>query len=192
MLSIATIPLAVANHLLAQESWAVDRLRSHAGKRVTIDIGILTLNWQVTADGLLQAGDDHTAASVTIRIAPSDLPLVLQDRSRAVSYAKVEGDAEFANAISHIAHHLKWEAEADLSRWVGDIAANRIVATARSAAATAGAMQRAAAENVADYLADENPMLVRPAAVADFSRDVIKLRDDVERLEKRIQKLLPG
>jgi ubiquinone biosynthesis protein UbiJ len=32
-------------------------------------------------------------------------------------------------------------------------------------------------------------MLVRPQAVSDFASDVVRLRDDVERIAKRIEKL---
>ena len=35
-------------------------------------------------------------------------------------------------------------------------------------------------------------LLVRPQAVADFSADVAELRDDVERLAKRIERLRGG
>jgi ubiquinone biosynthesis protein UbiJ len=35
-------------------------------------------------------------------------------------------------------------------------------------------------------------MLVRPQAVVDFTSEVTKLRDDVERMAKRIEKLKGG
>jgi ubiquinone biosynthesis protein UbiJ len=42
---------------------------------------------------------------------------------------------------------------------------------------------------VAEYFLEENPMLVRPQAVSDFADEIAKLRDDVERIAKRIEKL---
>ena len=126
---------------------------------------------------------------VVIRVRLADLPLIAQDPQRATSYAKIEGDADFANTISQLAQNLKWEAEEDLSKVVGDIAANRIVATAKAAVKTAQTTQQALAENVAEYFLEENPLLMRAAPVSDFAREVVKLRDDLERLEKRIKKL---
>jgi ubiquinone biosynthesis protein UbiJ len=49
--------------------------------------------------------------------------------------------------------------------------------------------QRKLAENVAEFLLDEKPVLVRPHVVEDFSADVVRLRDDVERAAKRLAKL---
>jgi ubiquinone biosynthesis protein UbiJ len=185
---LSILPAAI-NHLLSQEPWARDKLRAHAGKVVCFNAELLNVRLAVTADGLVATADPATPPSVTIRIRLSDLPLILQNRERAFSYVKLEGDADFANAISQLSQSLRWEAEEDLSKWVGDIPATRIVAGARSAAKSISGVQQALAENVAEYLLEENPMLVRPQAVADFASEVSKLRDDVERLAKRIDKL---
>jgi ubiquinone biosynthesis protein UbiJ len=106
-----------------------------------------------------------------------------------VSYVRIEGDADFANAISQVSQSLKWEAEEDLSRVVGDIAARRIVSSAKSMVETARAQRQSLEENIAEYFLEENPMLLRPRTIADFGREVSKLRDDIERLEKRVRKL---
>lgn len=179
---------AVVNHLLAQEPWAREQLRAHAGKIATLDAGLISVTWQVAPDGMLQAAPD-AVANVTIRVKPADLPLVMQDLQRAVSYARVEGDADFANTISQLSQSLKWDAEADLSRIVGDIAAHRLVSGAKSMARSAQATGQAVTENLAEYFLEEQPMLVRAQAIADFAADIVRLRDDVERLDKRVRKL---
>jgi ubiquinone biosynthesis protein UbiJ len=186
--SLPLLPAAI-NHLLAQEPWARDKLGAHAGKVVCVDAEIVSVRLMVRPDGMLESADAATPANVTIRIKPADLPLIAQNRERAFSYVKLEGDADFANTISQVSQSLRWEAEEDLSKWVGDIAATRIVAGAKSAAQSFKATQQTLAENVAEYFLEENPMLMRPQAVTDFTGDVAKLRDDVERLAKRIEKL---
>jgi ubiquinone biosynthesis protein UbiJ len=115
-----------------------------------------------------------------------------QNRERAFSYVQIEGDAEFANVISQVAQGVRWEAEEDLSRFIGDIAARRIVGGARMAIDAAFTAQRRLSENIAEYFLEEQPLLVRPRAVQDFSSDVAALRDDVERLSKRIDRLKRG
>lgn len=189
MTSLFSLTPAPVNHLLAQDAWARTRLAAHAGKIARLDAGLLALSWQVSADGLFKAAESGAPPHVVIRVKLADLPLILQDRERAVSYVRIEGDADFANAISQLSQSLKWEAEEDLGRVVGDVAAHRIVSTAKSAMAGVRTRQQALQENIAEYFLEENPMLLRPQAVADFNREVSKLRDDIERLEKRVRKL---
>jgi len=180
---------AAINHLLTQEAWARDRLARHAGKVALFDGGIAALKLKIAADGMLQAAGVDDAPHVTIRARLADLPLIAQNRERAFSYVQIEGDADFANTISQLSQSLRWEVEADLSRWIGDIAAARLVAGARASFDGARSMQRKLAENMAEYFLEENPMLVRPQNVQDFAADIARLRDDVERLGKRIEKL---
>ena len=187
--------VAAINHLLAQEAWARDALALHAGKEACIDATTLTLRLRVTADGMVEGSRAESAANVTIRVKLADLPLIAQNRDRAFSYVKIEGDAEFANTISQLAKGLRWEAEHDLEPFIGAIAANRLVGGAKSVVDAARTGQRKLAENVAEYFVEENPLLVRPAMVEEYASEVSRLRDDVERTAKRIARLeskLPG
>ena len=185
----AAAACATINHLLAQEPWARRQLQRHADKIACIDAGSVVLRLRVAADGLLDTPPAADEASVTIRLKLSDLPLIAQNRERAFSYVKIEGDAEFANAISNLSKSLRWEAEHDLEKVVGPVAAVRMVSGAKAALETILTGHRKLAENVAEFLADEQPVLLRPPVVEDFSGDVARLRDDVERIAKRIAKL---
>ncbi len=177
------------NHLLAQESWAKSKLQTHAGKIACIDLQTMAFRLKIAADGMLEQADADALADVTIRLKLSDLPLIVQNRERAFSYVKVEGDADFANTISHLSQNLRWEAEEDLSKLFGDVAAVRMVSTAKSLIQTVQQAHQTIQENLAEYFLEENPMLVRPVAVQAFGAEVNKCRDDVERLIKRIEKL---
>src|SRR5471032_1494234 len=170
--TLLTPVAATINHLLAQEPWARQALLPHAGKVAVIDTGVAVLRLRVT-----------------IRINPSDLPLIAQNRERAFSYVKIDGDAEFANTISQLSKSLRWEAEHDLEKVVGAVAAVRLVSGARAAFDAIQTGHRKLTENVAEFLADEQAVLLRPAAVEAWSADVTRLRDDVERAAKRIAKL---
>jgi ubiquinone biosynthesis accessory factor UbiJ len=180
---------AAINHLLAREPWAREKLARHAGKVALFDAGVVSLRLKAAADGMVEAAATDEPQNVTIRVKLSDLPLILKNREHAFSYVQIEGDADFANTISQLSETLRWEAEEDLAKLVGDTATVRLVGTARSAFDAARTTQQKIVENVAEYFLEENPMLVRPQAVADFSSDVTRLRDDVERLAKRIEKL---
>jgi len=187
--SAAAPASAAINHLLAQEPWARAELQRHAGKIAAIDTGAVVLRLRVTADGMLEAAPPEEPARVTIRVKLSDLPLIAQNRERAFSYVQIEGDAEFANAISNLSKSLRWEAEHDLEKVVGPIAAVRMVSGARAAFETIKTGHQKLAENVAEFLLDEKPVLIRPQVVEAFSADVVRLRDDVERAAKRLTRL---
>ncbi|MBI3711507.1 MAG: SCP2 sterol-binding domain-containing protein [Burkholderiales bacterium] len=178
------------NHLLAQESWARAVLQKHAGKLACIDLEVLQIRVRVAADGYVQSvSDTELQEDVRLNIKLADLPLIAQDSTRAVSYVKIEGDADFAQAISQLSQDLRWEVEDDLSRVVGDIAARRVVSGGRQIAHFVGQTHQKVQENFADYFLEENPMLVRPRAVRAFADQVNKTRDDVERLMKRLERL---
>lgn len=181
--------VATINHLLADEAWARASLQRHSGKIAVIDTGHLALRLRVAADGLLEAGQPEAAPNVTIHVKLSDLPLIAQNRERAFSYVRIEGDAEFANTISQLSRGLRWEPEHDLERLFGPIGANRLAGGARSVFANVNAGGRRLAENLAEFLVEERPVLTRPADVDGFGAAVVRLRDDVERTAKRIARL---
>ncbi|MDQ9168967.1 SCP2 sterol-binding domain-containing protein [Oxalobacteraceae bacterium R-40] len=180
---------AAINHLLNNEPKAKAKIAAHAGKVALFDLGVMTLRLKAGSDGFVEAAADDQSPQVTIHVKPADLPLIAQHRDRAFSYVKIDGDADFANAISQVSQAVQWDAEKDLSKLVGDIAAVRLVAGGRAAIDGIRSTQQKIAENFAEYFLEENPMLMRPRAVSDFSSEVSKLRDDVERLSKRIDKL---
>ena len=188
-LSLMTPVIATINHLLAQEPWARQQLAVHAGKLACIDTGAVALRLRVDSAGMLEAAPADMPANVTIRVKLSDVPLILQNRERAFSYVKIEGDAEFANAISQLSKGLRWEAEHDLEQLLGPILATRLVAGARDAVAFVRTGQQKLAENVAEYFLDEQPMLIRPTTLLEYSTGVTRVRDDVERLAKRLARL---
>ena len=188
-LSLMTPVIATINHLLAQEPWARQQLAVHAGKLACIDTGTVALRLRVDSAGMLAAAPADMPANVTIRVKLSDVPLILQNRERAFSYVKIEGDAEFANAISQLSKGLRWEAGHDLEKVLGPMLATRLVAGAKDAAAFVRTGQQKLAENVAEYFLDEQPMLIRPATLQEYSAGVTRVRDDVERLAKRLARL---
>ncbi|MBC3880993.1 sterol-binding protein [Undibacterium sp. LX40W] len=187
---ISTSFVLFVNHLLAKEPWARERLQLHANKLVCVDLELVQLRANIGADGLLQAADTNTTpANVSLRIKPADLPLIAQDPKKAVSYVKIDGDADLANVISGLSQDLRWEAEEDLAKLFGDITASRMVSSGNAVREHLQRTHQSLKENFAEYFLEENPMLVRPQAVEAFATQVVKTRDDVERLMKRIERL---
>jgi ubiquinone biosynthesis protein UbiJ len=181
--------VATINHLLAQEAWARAALRRHGGKTACIDTGAVRLCMRVAPDGMLETAQAEDVPAVTIHVKLGDVPLILQQRDRAFSYVRIDGDAEFANTISQLSQGLRWDAEHDLERLLGPIGAVRVAGGARRAVEGAATAGKRLAENVAEFLLEERRVLVRPGAVASFADEIVRLRDDVERSAKRIARL---
>lgn len=186
--AIHTVASRIINHLLQAASWATDRLQTHAGKSLRVRLPLNTLHVQVAPGGLVQAAT-QSHADVTITLSAGQwLRLMARDKT-ALKDAGIEGDAEFAAALSFVAENLTWDYEEDLSRVVGDVAAHCIAGGLRQAQIWRKDAAVSTAESLKEYLTEEQPMLAKRETVEAFTREVDTLRNDVERLAKRIEKL---
>ncbi|HEY3596348.1 MAG TPA: SCP2 sterol-binding domain-containing protein [Paraburkholderia sp.] len=192
-MTLAAKPFAAAvNHLLARESWARERLTPYAGKIARLSCSPIQLILLVQPDGYVAAVDESETQQVDVTVSvPADaLPAFVQGGQAAVmKHVKIEGDAEFATLIAKLAEHLRWEPEEDLARLIGDGPAWRIASLARSAGDHARRTGRNLVDSVADYLLDENPQLVRRAALDGFNAELAHARDALARVEKRVERL---
>lgn len=179
--------IAALNHVIARAPWARARLAPFAGREAVFTMPPFRLQLLVTADGLFAAG--HGSPDVEIAL-PADTPLTaLQGTDKVMRNARINGSVELADTLGFVLRHLSWDVEEDLSRVVGDIAAHRIATSLRALTAWQKQAARNLAENATEYLRDETGLLPSPQEVASFSDEVDRLRDDLARLEKRLQKL---
>jgi ubiquinone biosynthesis protein UbiJ len=188
MMSVLPIA-ATVNHLLSRQASLTSLLKTHAGKTACFDVGIVQLYLCVTGEGLLRQVEQSVAdnkPAVSIRINPTELPAILVDMKQAFSHVKIEGDADFAKTISEVVMHLQWDAEEDLAPLIGDIAAVRLVQFARASLHNAKVSSQSFIDSVAEYLLEEQPVLLRRQKRLEFSAQVMTVRDDTERLAKRI------
>jgi ubiquinone biosynthesis protein UbiJ len=175
---------AALNHMLAREPWARAALAPFAGRSARLQAAPFSVQLAIVADGGFSA--DAGPPTVTIGVDAAALPRVLLEPKAALRNVRLEGDAEFAQALSNVLQKLRPEPEEELARFVGDAAAVRVVALLRAALAGAREAGGRLAVQAADYLVAENPMLVSRQEMEAFAADVARLRDDVERLAKRI------
>ena len=188
--------LAFINHVLTQQPWARERLRPHAARTVRVSAAPFDFTLAIGPSGLVQAADSgvglengshqRSQADVVLQIPLANLPLFGLDPERATKDVRIEGDAEFAQTLSALARELRWDAEEDLSRVTGDIAAHRLMTGTRSLQAWARDATQRFTETASAFLIDEDPTLVRKQMAEQFARDVAALRDDAARLDKRL------
>jgi ubiquinone biosynthesis protein UbiJ len=185
LVSQATV--ALLNHLLAREAWARARLAPFAGRRARIEAPPFVVLLGVAEGGRFEVASG--APHVSIAVDGSQLPSFLVEPQAVLRNVRLSGDAEFAQALSQVLQNLKPEPEEDLARFVGDAAAVRMVGFLRAVAAQLREGGARLATTTADYFAAENPLLVARAEADRFAAEVTALRDAVERLAKRIERL---
>ncbi|MCU0804098.1 MAG: SCP2 sterol-binding domain-containing protein [Burkholderiales bacterium] len=173
---------AAINHLLSAEEWARERLAPFAGRSVEFRLPPLPdLRIAILESGLVAGAEGALPPDLVVRIPPAALPRILARDDAAIREVAIDGDTELARAVEFLFRHLRWE---------GDVPAHRIASTGRAFAAWQRDAGERLARNFAEYFTEENPLLARPAEVRRFGEEVDALRDDVERLAKRIARLL--
>jgi ubiquinone biosynthesis protein UbiJ len=178
--------VGVLNRMLARESWARDRLAPFAGRTARFEAPPFALALKV-AEGGEFADAERADPVVTVGLDLAALPLALGDPQAALRNVSLKGDAEFAQALAFVLQNLRPEPEEELSRFIGDAAAQRIVGLLRMSASHWRQLAERMLDSSAHYLVTENPMLVGRTEVDEFNAAVSRLRDDVARLEKRVE-----
>ena len=175
------------NHLLRNASWARDSLRRFTGKTARFDLVPFVLALTVQDGGQVAPAETGATAAVTIALTPGlMLRLAARDES-AWREIEVTGDTDFGAAINHVARNLRWDAEEDLSRAFGDIAAHRMAESARTLAQWGERALDNTGRAFAEYWTEEQPLIAGRRDLEAFNRAVDELRDGVARLEKRIE-----
>jgi ubiquinone biosynthesis protein UbiJ len=139
------------NHVLGSEAVATQRLRPHAGRSVSVALAhwpaVLPppppLRWRVTPAGLLEwegltpQGEPDLALTVD---AANPAALMLGVASGQPPSVQIDGDATLAGDVNWLMQNLRWDAEADLERLFGPVAARQL---AQLGAALAGGVRSA-------------------------------------------------
>lgn len=189
---LASLVLPAFNRVLRSNDWALQRLRGHAGKRARIAAPPLAVTIEVEPGGELAAARDADGPDVAVTVGPGALVRLLARDPAVWSEVAVTGDSDFATALHQVWQQLDWGIEEDLSHVFGDIAAHRMAGGARAVRDTVGHALGSALRNVVEYWTEERPVVVVRRDVESYCRQVDALRDDVERLAKRIEALQAG
>jgi ubiquinone biosynthesis protein UbiJ len=157
----------LANALLSRDTWARERLAPFAGLGFEVQLPLLAPLRLVVAEGG--------------RIAPGDAP-----PAAIVRPGGITGDSALAQELRSLRRHLRPDVEEELSRFIGDIAAQRLVGSARSFVRWQLDALARFGENAADYAANERRALVRRAELAELAARIEALNRAIARLEERL------
>ncbi|MFO1386477.1 MAG: sterol-binding protein [Chitinivorax sp.] len=181
-LSVATL-----NHLLAQQPELPRRLQAMTGKVARLLLPPHDIRFVIGNDGLLSASEQE--ANATLSIPLSLVPRLLTHDQAALNDIHIGGESEFAAELGKVLMQLQWDAVEDLSRLVGDIAANRLSQIGQSLFGSPGQWLKNLSENLVEHWTEEQPLIAHKTQIQQFINDVDTLRDDAERLEKRLARL---
>jgi ubiquinone biosynthesis protein UbiJ len=99
------------------------------------------------------------------------------------------GDAELADQFRQLLSYARPDVEEELSAFVGDVAAHRLGELARGAARWGRDARSTMGANIREYLQEESRDTPSRYDVEKFAASVDTLRDDVDRVEARINRL---
>ena len=181
------------NFLLESEPWARGRLAPFAGEALELRAPPLpALRFTIAADGRLAAAGPGAGpegkSSLVITVGPGALAAAVKGEEQLLRAVEVAGNARLASEVMFLFRHLRWDAEEELAGLVGDIAAHRLAGMARGAAAWHADAARRVAEALVEYATEEKPLLVKRAELDEVAAEHARLRDGLERLEKRIER----
>jgi ubiquinone biosynthesis protein UbiJ len=198
------LPIRALNALLRREDWARARLARHGGKTVRLAAGTFKLSLTIDSEGYTGIADRAIVPDVTLTIDPARFSLsrLLQGRGDEAAQADaaamararadaiadmthISGDAGLAQVVAELAAQLRWDAEDDMARLIGDIPAMRLAGGAR--ALSAGLRNAAArlGSNLAEYLSQEQPVLTARPSLEGWRDGVANAQAAIEALHAR-------
>lgn len=135
----------------------------------------------------------ETASDLTVRASPGALlaQLLPANPSAAAPAGRINisGDAELARRLQQLVQRFDPDVEEAFSRVFGDVAGVQIARALKRGLDWSKRSAGGFALDAAEFLTEENHSLVAKAELAAFNDDVDALRDDVDRFERRAQRL---
>jgi len=186
---------AAFDHLVTAEPWARQALAAHAGKAVRFVSAPFVLTFAILENGRIAAASSDTAPAVSLDVPIAAVPQLAfaalngDMQTAALRHTTVTGDAELAQLISRLTQSLRWDAEEDLSRVIGDAPAHGVFTGLNRLHAQMRDIAYRAATGARDYLVIEQPTLIDRHEAEQFSAEVRRLREGLDRLDKRLVRL---
>lgn len=167
--------------------------RELAGKKLAVEVPEVARVLVESTGDMLRVTRGDAAADAEVRGGPLGLLALSGDTPQAVLQRRgveIRGDAAIAERFRELGMLLRPDLEDLLARAVGDVPAHQIGRFTRLAFSWGRHAASTALTNVAEYLAHERRDLVPRNEGEQFLRGVDVLREDVDRLEARLDALM--
>ena len=188
-----SLSLPVINRALSDDPWAAKRLAAFAGATVRITLADKPIvRYTVEANGLLAAheafGEDEPTLSIEL---PADAAsrFISHGRHGVLKAAKIRGNIDLANAVNDVLDNIRPDPEAFLASKIGDIAAHRAMGVFKSLKQGAEQLAARMKDQFTEHVAEGHSVIMPNEQVTRFMAEVDTLRNDVARVEQRINLL---
>lgn len=177
----------VANHLLALDPEVQKEFSQFRNKVIKIEIvdleKIVFLRFAETGIELL----DNYAGEVQTSVKGTLLSLSQLGSNKSLS---IEGDVEFMQQLMQLSKKYQFDLGALLANAFGDVAGHQLENGLRGALKWVQGSSQKMGKDMSEFLTDEIRVLPTRDEITIFSNEVDVLRDDVERISVKINRLL--
>ncbi|HMN82580.1 MAG TPA: hypothetical protein PKA20_22010 [Burkholderiaceae bacterium] len=142
-----------------------------------------------SAGGTATGRPAGAAADVSLWLRPGPAMLLdgLSGGPRGLSaHLRVDGDVMLAAVMGDLAEQLRWDAEEDASRLVGDIPARRLFAGLAVLRERFGRTRSNLERSAVQYLTVEDPQLLSGAELASHAGELAALQQRLDQLDRRL------
>lgn len=175
------------NHLIQQNPEHQAELAGLAGKTLTINIAGMKLTGSISEQGFLSA--TQAVADTEITFHNSALQKILQSRQSGVGDISLEGDLILGMSVLPILGNLRYRASDDLVRIFGESLAQSIGSRAADIGSGIKKIGQSLAEQISEFSREPESPVIDAATLAAWMEEVDRLRDDVARLNERLDRL---
>jgi ubiquinone biosynthesis protein UbiJ len=180
------------NNYLLLDPETLKRLSQLNGKTIQLELQDLGLNLfflpqkQGLAVSVEQQCADTVIKSTLVNLICANFA---NDHATRARHLSIEGDMELGQTLYNILQTMEIDWEEQLSRFTGDIFAHQTGNLIRGVKVWFNAAKTSLQQTCGEYLQEEVHYTPPPEEVRDFLGEVDYLRDDVERLAARIDRL---
>lgn len=185
----------LVNRLLSLDPDLSMKLSELSGKVISMEfINTDMLIYISPLDDRIHLSDEYEGeVNVGIRATPSDMLAYLissrDNNSKFAGSLEIVGDVGLAQSFQGMVKELDLDWEEQVSHWLGDTAAHKLGRLARHTAKFLLESKRTLQMNMSEYLLFEKQALPVKSEISEFVQSVDELRDDVERMRLRLDKL---
>jgi len=184
------------NRLVALDPDTAEALERLGGRRIGLALEAPPVALDITVDnGHLKVGPPTDEPDLGIRATLSgvlsQLPFLRTPGAPPVGKVRINGDAELARTVQHLAQRFDPDWEKPFADLLGPIIGPQVARVLREAFQAGTGFAKGFSRDAAEYLTEESRDVVAKAELAAFHDDVDDLRDRAERLAARFARLDP-
>ena len=184
------VPAALANRVLARESWARSSLAAHAGRVFRIAVGPFAVTMRIDDSGTIESAPPSGAPpDLKLTLSPLTVPSFLADPTRWDALVTADGDAALAATLKGLAETLPWFVERAFAEALGPIVGQHVADTGRRLLAFPGYAGERVGASVTSYFRDEAPLATTQAEARSIGDEIAAVASRVDALSARVDAL---